>query len=509
MGKLIPNLFNLLVVLFVAIGSTSCSYGLSVLGGTIGQPTFYTGLKMAPPGTPGYGKTASLLSAYNGVNSAGAIIGAGFTAWFANYAGRLRSIQLGTLISIIGAALSGGSVNVAMFIVARTIAGFGIGMLITIIPIYQTEVATPSSRGFMGCMHGVMFAVGYSLSAWIGLGTYFAPSTSSFGWRFPLTFQAAPSLLLLFGSPWLSDSPRWLLQQDRPDEAVQVLKRLHTTRKDPRGREAEREFLQMQKQLELDRSIKASMGNFDIFTSPSNRKRALLAFGMMFGNMFTGILVVTNYGIILYTSIGLSGYLPLLLSAIFVSITLPCNIWTALYVEKIGRRTLLLVGLAGCTVTNIFECALLATYLGTNNKAGLNAAIFFIFFFVIFWASCLDATQYLYVAEIFPTHVRSQGTAIGLAGLFCGTLVVLVAGPIALDNIGWKFYLVLIIPTTVEFICVYLWFPETKNRSLEDIAEVFGDKLAIHYIETEFDTKSFDKVTEQRVENVEDREQYA
>jgi sugar porter (SP) family MFS transporter len=490
MGKLIPNSFNFLVVLFVAVGSTSCSYGLSVLGGTIGQPTFYTGLKMAPPGTPGYGKTANLLSAFNGVNSGGAIIGAAFTAWFANYAGRLRSIQLGCLVSTIGAGLSGGSVNVAMFIVARIIAGIGIGMLITAIPMYQTEVATPASRGFMGCMHGVMFAVGYSLSAWIGLGTFFSPPDSSFGWRFPLTFQAAPSILLLLGSSWLPFSPRWLLQKDRPEEALQVLKRLHTTKQDPQGHEAEREFYQMQKQLELDRRIKATVGNFDIFTSPSNRKRALFAFGMMFGNMFTGILVVTNYGVLLYTSIGLSGFMPLLLSAIFVSITLPCNIWTALFVEKIGRRTLLIVGLTGCIINNIFECALLATYLGTDNKSGLNAAIFFIFFFVIFWAGCLDATQYLYVAEIFPTHVRSQGTAIGMCGLFCGTLVVLVAGPIALNNISWRFYLVLIIPPAVELTCIYLWFPETKNRSLEDIAEVFGDKLAVHYNEAGIGEKS-------------------
>ena len=85
-----------------------------------------------------------------------------------------------------------------------------------------------------------------------------------------------------------------------------------------------------------------------------------------------------------------------------------------------------------------------------------------IFLFIFFWASCLDATQFVYVAEIFPTHVRSQGTAVGMAGLFCGTVVVLVAGPIALNAISWKFYFVLIIPPAIEFLCVYFFFPETK-----------------------------------------------
>ena len=124
MGKLVPNTFNLLVVIYAAFGSTACSYGLAVIGSTIGQPTFYTGLNMAPPGTPGYAESANLISAYNGVNSAGAIVGAAFVAWYANWAGRKRSIQLGALVQIIGAALSAGSISPAMFIVARLITGW-------------------------------------------------------------------------------------------------------------------------------------------------------------------------------------------------------------------------------------------------------------------------------------------------------------------------------------------------------------------------------------------------
>lgn len=484
MGKRIPNAFNFIVVLYVALGSTACSYGLAVIGSTIGQPTFHTGLRMAPPGQPGYSHTADLISAYNGVNSGGAIVGAGLTAWFANWAGRKRSIQLGALILAIGGALSAGSVNPAMFIVGRTVAGIGIGMLITTIPIYQSEVSTPESRGFMCCMHGVMVAFGYSLSAWIGFGTYFSPTSSSFGWRFPLAFQCGPPLLLLLGSSFLPFSPRWLLQENRPEESLSVLKRLHASKTDPEGREATREFHQMQKQLALDRTLRAKPGPLEIFTTPSNRRRALLAFSFMFTNMFTGILVVANYGILLYEAIGFRGSMPLLLSAVWVVITIPCNLFTALYVDRIGRRPLLLVGLAGCTVCNIFECALQAFYLGTDNKSGLNAAIFFIFFFVGFWATCCDATQYLYTAEIFPTHIRSQGTAIGMAGLFSGTLVVLVAGPIALNDITWRFYFVLIVPPAVEFVCVCLWFPETRQRSLEDIAEAFGDKVAVRFYET-------------------------
>jgi MFS family permease len=272
------------ILQYVALGSTACSYSLAVTGSTIGQPTFYTSLGMVPPGEPGYSGTANLISAFNGGNAAGNFIGNMFTSWLANFVGRKRAIQLGCVITSIGAAITCGAVNPAMFVVGRLISGFGTGILVTAIPMYQSEVSTPATRGFMCCMHGVMFATGYTLSGWIGYGCYFSDPNSSFGWRFPLAFQAAPAILLLLGSPGIPFSPRWLLQQDRPEDALKVLLRLHSTKEDPDGHEAKREFYQMRKQLELDRSIKATTSEFEVLRTPSNRKRALFAFGLMFGN---------------------------------------------------------------------------------------------------------------------------------------------------------------------------------------------------------------------------------
>lgn len=66
MGKLIPNAFNLLVVIYVALGSTACSYGMAIIGSTIGQPTFYTSLGLAAAGEAGYSVTAGWIGAFNG-----------------------------------------------------------------------------------------------------------------------------------------------------------------------------------------------------------------------------------------------------------------------------------------------------------------------------------------------------------------------------------------------------------------------------------------------------------
>ena len=74
----------------------------------------------------------------------------------------------------------------------------------------------------------------------------------------------------------------------------------------------------------------------------------------------------------------------------------------------------MLIGLAGIVITLSCEAAMQASFLGTDNVAGQRAAIFFIFLFIFFWSSFLDASQFLYLAEIFPTHIRSQGMAVGM-----------------------------------------------------------------------------------------------
>lgn len=88
-----------------------------------------------------------------GVNSAGSAIGCMVCAYCANKFSRKRTIQAAAVVLIIGAALCAGAVNSAMFIVGRLINGLGIGALVAAIPMYQAEVSTPESRGFMVSMH--------------------------------------------------------------------------------------------------------------------------------------------------------------------------------------------------------------------------------------------------------------------------------------------------------------------------------------------------------------------
>jgi hypothetical protein len=89
------------------------------------------------------------------------------------------------------------------------------------------------------------------------------------------------------GSPWLPFSPRWLLQQDRVDEALSTIRRLHRSKDDPNDARSNREFFQMKRQLDLDRRLLQNASKWQIFATLANRKRAVLGFILMFGNQFT------------------------------------------------------------------------------------------------------------------------------------------------------------------------------------------------------------------------------
>lgn len=161
----------------------------------------------------------------------------------------------------------------------------------------------------MVCISGISYAIGYALAGWLGFACFHMSATdpaAQFAWRFPLAFQVVFPIILLAGSKIVPFSPRWLLSKGRRQEALDVVKRLHRTPGDAEDVVARREFWlvscpgrpareamltyldqKMEKQYEMDASM--SRGRFELFATPANRKRALMAFILMWGDQFLGI----------------------------------------------------------------------------------------------------------------------------------------------------------------------------------------------------------------------------
>ena len=280
------NLYNFGVALFVAVGSLCYGYASSISAALIGQPSWYDYMGLEE-GTP---TTNAILGGINGTYAAGGAFGCVFNMWSAERFGRERCIQLGCIISIVGATIMTASVDIPMFIVARFIMGFGIGVLVTLVPLYQSEVSPPESRGLMVGLHGVLIGFSYSLTGFVTYGCYFAPY-GQFQWRFPLAVQLIPCLVLFAGSFWLPFSPRWLLSQGRSDEAWTTTRRLHASKDDPEDEYAHAEFRQMTAQIEFERKHNAvgSLAQAKLaFSQRSFLKRLGLGFLVQFGNQCTG-----------------------------------------------------------------------------------------------------------------------------------------------------------------------------------------------------------------------------
>jgi MFS family permease len=123
------NIYNFFVALFVAFGSLCYGYASSISAALIGQPSWYDYMGLEA----GSSYSQRILGAINGVYAAGGAFGCVFNMWSCEVLGRKRSIQLGCVISIVGAAIMTGSIDIPMFIVARFIMGFGIGILVTLV----------------------------------------------------------------------------------------------------------------------------------------------------------------------------------------------------------------------------------------------------------------------------------------------------------------------------------------------------------------------------------------
>lgn len=123
-------------------------------------------------------------------------------------------------------------------------------------------------------------------------------------------------------------------------------------------------------------------------------------------------------------------------------------------------------GFAGCVVALVGECITVSLYQTTGSNSAASAAVFFLFLHIACFSSSVDATSYIYAAEIFPTTVRAKGLSISVSGLFIATIIFLQCAPTAFAAIMWKYYTVFIAITTVLFFVIWFYFPEVRPESI-------------------------------------------
>ncbi|OQU95925.1 hypothetical protein CLAIMM_02080 [Cladophialophora immunda] len=464
--------YNIKVCLVVVIAAFSFGYGASVFVTSVGQPGFYSYYDLDPTSL----HTANILSAINALFFFGCAVGAISQSFVSDWIGRRGALASSALWSTVGSALVAGSVNIPMLFVMRIIQGAGLGMLLALVPLYLTEVAPPQNRGFLTGSTQFSTGIGYIVCSWGSLGCYHAKNLT-LSWRLPLALACVGPIGLLVGVCFVPESPRYLIWRGKTEQAWDVLKRLHHDPSSPSEADAKAEYTQILRQVEMDKDENPSY--WKMLRKPSWRRRSLSAFLLLFAQQGSGIYGITNFFPLLVGSLGLTGDVPLILYASYTMVATASIFVTMWFMDRYGRRILLLAGF-GIVACILFTEALLQwKYQGTPSKAGNGACILFIFLFIAFF-QCIDAPTFVWTAEIFPTAIRAKGVSIAICAYFVGTITFSTPAPVALQSIKWGMFLIYAGLCVISFIFTYFYIPETKGLPVEEIGALFGDTVAVH-----------------------------
>ncbi|KAL0944927.1 hexose carrier protein [Colletotrichum truncatum] len=455
---------TVLSALFIAIGGFLFGYDSGIIGSVISLPTFKERFS-----TPDANTVGGIVSSFQG----GAILGTIINMIGADWAGRRNTIFAGSVVSTLGCAIQAGSINIPMLIVGRFIAGVAVGMLTATIPMYASELSEAKYRGMLAGLLQWMLSWGFFVAQWLGYGC--SHSKTEFSWRFPLAFQTVPSLTLMAGIYFLQESPRWLVEKERIEEARAALQRLR------RGQDEaaiEAEFNDIHQTIVADRDI-AKVSWKSIITKPSWRRRLLLGCGVQAFGQLSGINVINYYGPIIYSLLGIENQESLMITGISGALSIVyCSIGLYL-LDRVGRVKPLIgsaIGMGLCLLVNAVQ----AQYFNEENSNQLRSMVAMNFLFSFFFTP-VGIISWVYPAEIFPIQARALGNAITTFTNWTLNLVFAQFSPLALDAVRFRYFYAFFVFNLVATVAYFFFYPETKQRTLEQMDELFGDAIVDHH----------------------------
>ncbi|KAJ1549939.1 hypothetical protein HK096_009607, partial [Nowakowskiella sp. JEL0078] len=416
----------------------------------------------------GVSDTGSLTGLIFSIYSVGFICAAFFTGPYTDKFGRKIGMATGAVIIIVGAILGATSAHIEQFIVSRFILGVGICFSSTAAPAWVAEIAHPELRGTITGAYNTFWYVGNILATWTLYPCSFVEGELSF--RLPIALQCFFAVIVVTCVWILPESPRWLVNHGRREEALAVLVKYHGE-DDPNNALVLQEFEEICKASD-DAPKKVNPFDYKpLFETKSDTYRTLLlmataVFGQMAGNAVVSYFMPQMLKQANITDV----HTQLLLNAINSLISFAASLGGAFTVDRIGRRPLLIYSTA--IVTVIFAVVTASTALATDT-AGSYISVVAIYLFGIVFSFAWTPMQVLYVVEVIPYKNRAKGLSLNnLLVNICGFYSNYVT-PVAMGSIGWKFYFVYIAWDLMEVFVIWKYFIETKGRTLEEIDELF------------------------------------
>ena len=410
----------------------------------------------------------------------GQILAFPIAPWVCDHMGRRFPIFIGSLLLVIGSILQCASQNYAMFLVSRMIIGFGGLIAVEASPMIISELAYPTHRPVLVGYYNNLWYLGALLAAWVTYGTYFMGQNTSWSWRIPSLLQGFFPLLQVFFIYLLPESPRYLIQKDRHEEARKILVKYHAGG-DEDSPLVDFEMKEISLHIETAK-VAAKSGYLEFLNGKGNKHRLFIIIVVPCMMQLSGNGLTSYYLHLILNSIGLtSDPQQLRINGGLMVFNFVVSIAMASLIEIAGRRRLFLFSTVGMLISYIIWTILSAINQERNfEQASLGTGVVaMIFLYQFFYNSGLNGPSWVYVTEVLPTHLRAKGTNIMQIAGTCALIFNGYANPVAMEAIAWKYYIVYICVIAVEIVLVYFWFPETKGRSLEEIAFIFDGEAAV------------------------------
>ena len=406
----------------------------------------------------------------------GSAIGAFTAGRLADRIGRRSVMMLAAVLFLVSALAAGAAGSSIVFILARIIGGLGVCAASVISPVYISEVTPAAIRGRLSSVQQVMIITGLT-GAFVAnyvLAHYAGGSTAILwlgepAWRWMFWLQAIPAAIYFFALLIIPESPRYLMVKGHDERARTVLARLFGQE------EADRKVTEIRASLSADHH-KPRLS--DLLDKRTGKIRPILwaGIGLAIFQQLVGINVVFYYGATLWEAVGFSENYALQINILSGALSIGACIFTIAFVDRIGRKPLLLIGSAGMAVTLATVAYAFSTAItgadgavslpGNNGVIALVAANLYVVFFNFSWGPIM----WVMLGEMFPNQIRGSGLAVAGFAQWIANAAISVSFPalavspgLAVTYTGYAIF------AAISFFFVKAMINETRGRELEDM----------------------------------------
>jgi len=374
----------------------------------------------------------------------------------ADLIGRRMNLALTSLIFILGAIICAAAGSEMALIVGRTIVGIGIGLASATVPLYISEVSPAKARGWQVSLFQLAITIGI-LAAYL-VDYAFSESEQ---WRWMLGLAVIPGAILGLGTLYLPETPRWLVKNGQGEKALGVLKKIRGTQS------VEQEYGEIQTAA----SQSEERGRWSDLLKASIRPALIVGIGLAIFQQVTGINTVIYYAPQIIRSAGISSASGAILATAGIGLVNVIMTLVAMWlIDRVGRRVLLLTGIAGMAVTLGVLGFIFRASASSHDAAFGQLAVITLMAYVSFFAISLGPIFWLLISEIYPLKVRGSAEGTAASSNWVANFVVSLTFLTLIEKFGptrtfWLYGVLAI----AAWIFSYKLVPETKGRTLEEI----------------------------------------